>query len=148
MKDPLLSQALAVLDGADIAASDGAGCATLLASINKVQGRLSSTEARVTSRMRDLHATSGCMPAADRHAMNGSVSSAEGRRRERRSEAIDAAPSFGEALADGKIGPGHVDALANASAKLDDEVRANGPAVFTCDHDVPHQRSKRRRVAA
>ena len=123
MKDPVLAQALAVLDGADIAASDDAECAALLSSINKVQGWLSSTEARVTSRMRELHDTEGCMPAADRHAMGGGVSSAEGKRKERRSEAIDAAPSFGEALADGQIGAEHVDALADASAKLDDEVK-------------------------
>ncbi len=123
MKDPLLSQALTVLDGTDIAASDDAGCAALLSSINKVQGWLSSTEARVTSRMRELHATSGCMPAADRHTLSGGVSSAEGKRKDRRSEAIDAAPSFGDALADGEIGAEHVDALANASAKLDDEVK-------------------------
>ncbi|MDW3213714.1 MAG: DUF222 domain-containing protein [Ilumatobacteraceae bacterium] len=124
MKDPVLSQALAALDGADIAASDDAGCAALLASITKVQGWLSSTEARVTSRMRELHATSGCMPASDRHTIEGGVSSAEGKRKERRSEAIDDVPSFGEALADGQIGAEHVDALANASAKLDDEVKA------------------------
>jgi hypothetical protein len=123
MKDPLLSQALTVLDGTDIAASDDAGCAALLSSINKVQGWLSSTEARVTSRMPELHATSGCMPAADRHTLSGGVSSAEGKRKDRRSEAIDAAPSFGDALADGEIGAEHVDALANASAKLDDEVK-------------------------
>ena len=124
MKDPVLTQALAALDGADIAASDDAGCATLLSAITRVQGWLSSTEARVTSRMRELHATSGCMPAADRHTIDGGVSSAEGKRKERRSEAIDDAPSFGQALADGQIGAEHVDALANASAKLDDEVRA------------------------
>ena len=123
MKDPVLTQALAVLDGADIAASDDAGCVDLLSSIKKVQGWLSSTEARVTSRMRELHATSGCMPASDRHSLNGGVSSPEGKRKERRSEAIDAAPSFGEALADGTIWAEHVDALANASAKLDDEVK-------------------------
>lgn len=74
MKDPVLTQALAALGGADIAASDDAGCTALLASITKsitksitrVQGWLSSTDARVTSRTRELHATSGCMPASDR----------------------------------------------------------------------------------
>ncbi len=70
MKDPVLTQAMAALGGADIAASDDAGCTALLASITKsitrVQGWLSSTEARVTPRTRELHATSGCMPASDR----------------------------------------------------------------------------------
>lgn len=73
--------------------------------------------------MPELHDTEGFLPAADRPANGGGVSSAEGKRKERRSETIDAAPSFGAALADGQIGAGHVDALADASAKLDAEVR-------------------------
>ena len=43
--------------------------------------------------------------------------------KERRSGVIDAAPGFGEALESGQIGTAHVDALANATAKLDESVR-------------------------
>lgn len=123
MNDPVLAQALAVLDTADVGASDDAGCTDLLGAIRKVRGWVDAVEARVTTRMRELHATAGAAPAADLHTRCGGVSSAEGKRKERRSEAIDQAPSFGDALAGGAIGAEHVDALANATAKLDDEVR-------------------------
>ena len=123
MNDPVLAQALAALDGADVAASDGAGCTDLLGAIRKVRGWVDAVEARVTSRMRELHDTAGAAPASDLHTRCGGVSSAEGKRKERRSEAIEQAPSFGDALADGAIGAEHVDALASATAKLDDEVR-------------------------
>ncbi|HUF98724.1 MAG TPA: DUF222 domain-containing protein, partial [Ilumatobacter sp.] len=42
---------------------------------------------------------------------------------ERRSDIIDASPAFGDALATGQIGTAHVDALANATTKLDEAVR-------------------------
>ena len=38
MNDPLLAEALAVLDTADVAASDDAGCTDLLGAIRKVRG--------------------------------------------------------------------------------------------------------------
>lgn len=123
MNDPVLAQALAALDTADVAASDDAGCTDLLAAIRKVRGWVDAVEAQVTSRMRVLHATTGAAPPADLHTRCGGVSSAEGKRKERRSEAIEQAPSFGDALAGGAIGAEHVDALANATAKLDEHVR-------------------------
>jgi hypothetical protein len=52
------------------------------------------------------------------------VSAAEAKRKERRSETIDEAPSFGEALASGDVGAEHVDALAAATSKLNDDVKA------------------------
>jgi hypothetical protein len=133
MKDPVLDQALAALDGADVASSDGAGCTDLLASIRTVRGWIDAVESKVTSRMRELHDTAGAAPAADLHTRCGGVSAAEGRRKERRSEAIDQAPSFGEALASGAIGAEHVDALANASARLDDDVRT---ALFDLEREL------------
>jgi hypothetical protein len=133
MNDPVLAQALAALDTVDAAASDGAGCTDLLAAIRKVRGWVDAVEARVTSRMRELHATAGAAPASDLHTRCGGVSSAEGKRKERRSEAIDQAPRFGEALADGAIGAEHVDALANATAKLDDDVR---DALFVMEDEL------------
>ena len=123
MNDPVLVQALEALDTADVASSDGAGCTDLVGAIRKVRGWVDAVEARVTSRMRELHDTAGAAPPADLHTRCGGVSSAEGRRKERRSEAIEQVPSFGDALAVGVIGAEHVDALANATAKLDDHVR-------------------------
>ena len=123
MNDPVLAQALAALESADVPVIDDAACTDLLGAIRKVRGWVDAVEARVTSRMRELHASAGAAPAADLHTRCGGVSSAEGKRKERRAGAIEQAPSFGDALADGAIGAEHVDALANATAQLDDEVR-------------------------
>ena len=123
MNDPVLAQALAALESADVPVIDDAACTDLLGAIRKVRGWVDAVEARVTSRMGELHATAGAAPAADLHTRCGGVSSAEGKRKERRSGTIEQAPSFGDALADGAIGAEHVDALANARAQLDDEVR-------------------------
>ena len=114
-------EALAV---ADIAHADADECASLLGSMRRSRGWLDAVEARVTSRLRELHDTTGSAPAADAHGRHSGVSAAEGKRKERRSKTIDEAPSFGDALAEGAIGAEHVDGLANATAKIDDDVRS------------------------
>ena len=53
------------------------------------------------------------------------MSSAEGKRKDRRSKTLDEAPSFGDALAEGTIGAEHVDALANVTTKLDDDLKSS-----------------------
>ena len=63
------------------------------------------------------------LPPADLHARTPGCSTREAHDNERRSDIIDAAPAFGDALATGHIGTAHVDALANATAKLDEAVR-------------------------
>lgn len=125
--------AVEALDGVDIGAADSSACADLLRSARRVRGWLDSREARIGSRLRVLHDNDGAAPAADVHARAGGVSAAEGRRRDRRAEAIESAPCFGEALADGAIGAEHVDALANATTKLDDEIKS---AVLDCVDDL------------
>jgi hypothetical protein len=124
MNDHGLSTAVAALEGADVVAASSSECAELLAHARRVRGWVDAFEARVSSRIRELHRTSGAVPAADQHARCGGVSSAEGRRKERRAETIDDAPSFGAALGAGQIGAEHVDALANATARLDDVTKA------------------------
>ena len=114
-------EALAV---ADIAHADADECASLLGSMRRSRGWLDAVEARITSRLRALHDTTGSAPAADAHGRHAGVSAAEGKRKERRSKTIDDAPSFGDALAEGAIGAEHVDGLANATAKVDDDVRS------------------------
>mgnify|MGYP001124471656 CR=1 FL=1 len=116
-------EALRTLGEADVAVADSAGCAELLRHAKRVRGWVDAVEAAVTSRLRELHDQHGEAPPADQHARCGGVSSAEGKRKERRAETIERAPAFGEALSDGRIGAEHVDALANAMAKLDDDVR-------------------------
>ena len=114
-------EALAV---ADIGGAGSAECAALLGDVRRARGWLDAVEARVTSRMRELYASAGAAPAADEHGRHGGVSAAEGKRKERRAETIEQAPSFGEALAEGVIGAEHVDVLANATCGLDADVKA------------------------
>jgi hypothetical protein len=109
---------------ADIAQAGSDECAALLGSVRRSRGWLDAVEARLTSRLCELHETTGSAPAADAHGRHSRVSAAEGKRKERRSKTIDEAPSFGDALAAGAIGAEHVDGLANATAKLDDDVRS------------------------
>lgn len=113
------------LDSADVSSAGSAECADLLRSTKQVRGWLDALEARITSRMTELYETAGAAPASDVHTRCGGVSAAEGKRKERRSKTLDEAPSFGDALADGRIGAEHVDALANATAKLDEDVKAS-----------------------
>ncbi len=117
------SQALRVLTGATVRTADTDGCASLLGNVKQLRGWIDSFEAGVTSRLRELHATAGAAPAADMHTKCGGVSAAEGKRKDRRSKTIDDAPSFGAALASGDVGAEHVDALAAATSKLDDDVK-------------------------
>ena len=115
--------ALEALTCADPAAADGRSCTSMLGEVRRLRGWLDAIEARVTSRVAELHRAEGGPAAADAHVRAGSVSAAEARRRERRAAALDEAPSFSGALAEGSICAGHVDALADATCGLADPVR-------------------------
>ena len=118
--------AVEALSGADLAAADNARCVALLRDVRSVRGWLDAMEARVSSRPRDLAASTGAdAGVADVHGSVGGVSAAEGRVKERRSKAIEDAPSFGDALAAGTIAAGHVDALANATAAATEQIKAD-----------------------
>lgn len=119
-----VTAAIQALD-VDVAVADSPRCADLLREIKCVRGWLDATEARITSRMTALHDTAGAAPASDVHTRCGGVSAAEAKRKQRRSKTLDEAPAFSNALADGEIGAEHVDALANATSKLDDDVKAS-----------------------
>lgn len=114
---------LAGLTGVDVDAADSEACARLLGDAKRLRGWIDSFEARVSTRMRELHRSQGAPPVADEHTRCGGVSSSEGKRKQRRSETIEDAPSFGDALGRGEIGAEHVDALANAMGKLDDDLK-------------------------
>ena len=114
---------LRVLADATLATADSAACAALLADARRVRGWLDAREAAISARLAELHADDGGEPVADVHARCAGVSTAEGKRRERRAETLGDAPAFGDALGEGRIGAEHVDALANATARLDGDVR-------------------------
>ena len=117
------SSILTALMSVDVATTDADGCARMLGETKRLRGWIDALEAKVTRRAGELHDQAGAAPAADLHAKCGGVSSAEGKRKERRSKTLDDAPSFGDALESGDIGAEHVDALANATARLDDDIK-------------------------
>lgn len=133
MSSAHISAAVAAADGVDPSTADVATCERMIGEMNRVIGWAQAALAGYTSRLAVLHDTAGGAPPADVHTRCGGVSAAEGKRRERRSKTIDQAPTFGEALAEGRIGAEHVDALGNATARLDDAVR---DALFGCEEDL------------
>lgn len=96
-----------------------------LGDVKVVRGFIDRYEALVTSRLGKLHEQGASAPASDLHTRNSGVSAKEAQRKERRAKALDQAPSMASALADGAIGAEHADALANATIRLDDEVKAS-----------------------
>ena len=123
MRSPDPAAELAAIFAVDVTTADPTACASVLGATRRLRGFIDRVEAGVTRRMIELHEHAGAAPAADVHARTGGVSSAEGKRKERRSKTLDEAPSFEDALGSGEIGAEHVDALANATAKLDDDVK-------------------------
>ncbi len=112
----------AVLPG-DVAALDAAQASDALGRVRAIRGFLDAYEARVTSHIRGLHRSGASAPAADLHTRDGGVSSKEARQKERRAEALEQAPALADKLADGSVTAAHADALANASSRLDDDVK-------------------------
>ena len=130
-----VSAAVEALDAADIAAASTGQCVELLRHVRHARGWLDAVEAQISSRLRELAtAVSPGVDAgvADVHGAVGGVSAAEGRKRDRRSKTLDEAPSFGDALATGRIGAEHVDGLANATATASDDIKAE----LLADHEA------------
>jgi Domain of unknown function (DUF222) len=123
MGDPVVVALVAGFDVVDVEGCDSAACGDLLRQARRVRGWLDRFEARVTSRMTALYESAAAPPAAAEHGRHSGVSAGEGLRREKRSKAIEEAPSFGDALESGAIAAEHVDALANATATVTEAVK-------------------------
>lgn len=115
-------EAVEALAGTDPTTADTTVCAVLVTRAQRVRSWLDAVEARVTSRVTELYETAGGAPAAAEHTRNAGVSAAESRRRQQRSATIGRAAQFGDALAEGRIGAEHIDALASATARLDTDI--------------------------
>ncbi len=83
-------------------------------SMKIVQGWIDRHQAAVLSRSNQLDVS-----AAEVLIRNARISAAEAKAKDRRSKALEEAPSFGDALAAGAVSAAHTDALANATARLD-----------------------------
>jgi hypothetical protein len=121
---PELTAAISTITTIDPALADTTQCTDAIATLARLKSWTAATEARFTSRIRELNVVGQSLPPADLHARTPGCSTREAQENERRSDVIDAAPGFGDALESGHIGTAHVDALANATTKLDDTVRS------------------------
>ena len=122
---PGLASVFAGLLGADPSACDRGGLAELVARSQRVRAWLDAFDTRIAIQAAMLAAKGESESA-------GSVLAGQGRRSQRDAEAAasragvcDSMPKVHDALADGSISAGHVDAIANATASLDnDDARA------------------------
>jgi hypothetical protein len=87
-------------------------------SVRVVRGWIDWLETQLASRSNELN-----LPAADLFARTEKVSAAEARTKDRRSKALEDAPSFSDALATGSVSAAHDDALANTTARLGDQIK-------------------------
>jgi hypothetical protein len=115
---------LAGVLGCDVPGLDIAHAIRELGRVKRLRGLLDRFEASVASRIDQLHTQGVSAHACDVIARHQGLSAAEARRRQRRAEALANAAKFADALAAGRLGAEHADALANATVKIDDAVKA------------------------
>jgi hypothetical protein len=113
---------LAALIACDAGSLGTAETVAGLQRVRRLRGLLDRIEADLTNRADELYRAGNGAPATDLLTRNQNVSAAEGRRRQRRAKALAKTKAFGEALAEGAVTAEHADALANATAKLDEAV--------------------------
>ncbi|MEZ5295978.1 MAG: DUF222 domain-containing protein [Ilumatobacteraceae bacterium] len=127
------AQALRSVLRGDVDVLDASEVAVELGQLKAARGVIDSYEVKLTNRLRVLNASGASLPPSDVHARSGGVSAKEAAAKERRAKALDDAPAVGSKLDDGTITSDHVDALANATSRLDDETRS---AFFDHDDDL------------
>lgn len=79
---------------------------------------------RITRRQRHLADEGRAEPARDLHSRHGQQSSKDAKTTTDREQVCTALPSFEDALGAGDVSAGHVDAIANTTRSLDDELLA------------------------
>jgi hypothetical protein len=116
---------VAVLLEADPCTLDRDEVAELVRSGARVRAWLDSIDVRCARRMRDLACRGEAEPAESLLGRCGARSGRDAAAVGERERVCDQLASFEAALAGGSIGSGHVDAVANATSRLDDELRAS-----------------------
>lgn len=107
----------------DVAELDGAGIQALLADIRSTERALTSLRVQA-GQQSDRLAAEGLAPdASEAFLGRGEVSGSTARNDARRARIAAAIPSLGEALAEGTMGGEHLDAMATAAKRVDDELR-------------------------
>ncbi|MFP5489019.1 MAG: DUF222 domain-containing protein, partial [Acidimicrobiia bacterium] len=124
----------------DIGSLDANTASAALSTIKICRGFLDAYEAKLTRHIARLHADGESAPPTDLHTRDGGVSSKEAQQKERRSKALEHAPSLAERLEAGECTAAHADALADVTSRLDDDTRA---AFFDHDELLAHDATQR-----
>ena len=112
-----------VLLAADADVVDRDELAVLVRESRRLRGWLDSFDVRCSRRTRELAAAGRSEPPESLLGDDGRRPSKEATAVGEREGVCDALPDFEEALANGAVSAGHLDAIANATRRLDTEVR-------------------------
>jgi hypothetical protein len=108
---------------ADPGCGDRDEVVAMLEDCRRVKAFVDAVEVRCTRRLRDLAAQGASEPPESALAAAGKTSRRDAAKAKGREQVTDAMPGFGDALATGDIAAGHLDAVAAATARLDEAVR-------------------------
>jgi hypothetical protein len=124
MRPPDTDAVLAVLRAADPDVMDRDELAELTGQLAAHQAWCDALKVRITRRTRQLAAAGHAEPAENLLSRHGQQSAKDAKAATEREQVCTALPSFEDALATGAVSAGHVDAIANATGNLDDELLA------------------------
>ena len=114
----------AVLCAADPDVMDRDQLAELTGQLAAHQAWCDALKVRITRRQRQLAAEGRAEPPRDLHSRHGQQSSKDAQAVAEREQVCTALPAFEDALGAGAVSAGHVDAIANATRNLTDELLA------------------------
>jgi hypothetical protein len=117
-------QRLQRLEGIDVASMTAGDAHAALRDIGVIRGATDQIEAAIARRIAALHTVGRAGPASDALGRNGRSSRRAAERTERRADTLGHTPRLDDALAKGKVGAEHADALAGAASRLDDDQRS------------------------
>jgi len=121
------------LEGRDISVLSATEAASALHDVAVIRGTTDQLEAAIARRISELHEAGEAAPAADALGRHGHTSRRTAEKAERRADTLGHTPQLNDALAKGKVGAEHADAVASAAGRLDHEQRA---ALFERDQEI------------
>jgi hypothetical protein len=119
-----LRAAVEALLVADPDCLDGGELTALVAASSEIRGWLDAVEVRCARRSRELAAAGTAPPPESLLGIVGRRSGKDAAAVTERDRVCEATHDFEGALADGAVSAGHLDALASATRRLDDDLRA------------------------
>ena len=123
MNDRGVGEAIAELLAVDVTVCDRTGLTGVVRLAQRVRGWVDAVDVAIARRSRELAAEGRSESAAEVLTGHGRRSTRETKAVSDRSEVCDQMPGFENALADGAVSAGHVDAIANAAKGLDDAAK-------------------------